>query len=135
MRPAEVCGCSRKPASERSAITFRMEAGLRPSRLERASVRDPTGSPVEINVSTMAVRISRSRFPILGSAGMMHYVSYVNPSGQSRQASDSFYLTILDAEGWVWEQSCDAARNREASWVGHRTAAAKGINHQGTKVH
>src|SRR5579872_682952 len=55
-------------------MTLRMEAGLRPSRFERASVRDPTGSPVEINVSTMAVRISRSRFPMLGSAGM--YVIY-----------------------------------------------------------
>ena len=51
-------------------MTLRIEAGLSPSRLERASVRDPTGSPVEIKVSTMAVRISRSRFPILGSAGI-----------------------------------------------------------------
>jgi hypothetical protein len=78
-----------------------MDAGLNHSRLDRASVRDPTGSPVVIKVSTMAVRISRSRFPILESAGIHNYVTYLNPSGGSREeetASDSFYLTILDAE-------------------------------------
>jgi hypothetical protein len=58
--------------------------GSSPSRLERASVRDPTGSPVEMNVSTMAVRISRSRFPILGSAGIVHSVSCLEPSGYGR---------------------------------------------------
>jgi len=31
-----------------SDTTLGMVAGLRPSRLDRASVRDPTGSPVEI---------------------------------------------------------------------------------------
>ena len=62
----------KKPASERSAITLRIEAGLSPSRFDRASVRDPTGSPVEMNVSTMAVRISRSRLPILGSTGIQN---------------------------------------------------------------
>ena len=79
-RPAEACGCSRNPASERSAITLRMDAGLSPSRLERASVREPTGSPVVMKVSTMAVRISRSRFPILGSAGIDSGVSCLGPS-------------------------------------------------------
>ena len=48
--------------------------------MKRASVRDPTGSPLEMNVSTMAVRISRSQFPKLGSAGIRHYVSNLNPS-------------------------------------------------------
>jgi len=46
-----------------------MVAALSPSRLERASVRDPTGSPLAMNVSTMAVRISRSR-PPAGPAGI-----------------------------------------------------------------
>jgi hypothetical protein len=41
-----------------------MLAALRPSRFDRESVREPTGSPVEINVSTTAVRISRSRSPM-----------------------------------------------------------------------
>ena len=45
-------------------MTLRMEAALRFSRLLRARVREPTGSPVEIYVSTMAVRISRSRLPM-----------------------------------------------------------------------
>src|ERR1700756_623262 len=76
MRPEEECVCSRKPASERSAITLRMVAGLRPSRLDRASVREPTGSPVEIKVSTIAVRTSRSRLPILGSDGISCYGIY-----------------------------------------------------------
>ncbi|SPF41281.1 hypothetical protein SBA1_350018 [Candidatus Sulfotelmatobacter kueseliae] len=100
MRPAEVCGCSRNPASDKSAITLRMEAGLSPSRLERASVREPTGSPVEIKVSTIAVRISRSRVPILGSAGTLAFLSYLDPSvvGRGDTSSYLFYLTILDAE-------------------------------------
>src|SRR5580692_3322803 len=51
-------------------MTLRIEAGLRPSRFERESVREPTGSPVEIKVSTIAVRTSRSRLPILGSDGI-----------------------------------------------------------------
>src|SRR5207253_11277943 len=45
-------------------MTLRMVAGLNPSRLPRARVRDPTGSPVVMKVSTIAVRISRSRSPI-----------------------------------------------------------------------
>jgi len=45
-------------------MTFRIVAGLKPSRLPLESTRDPTGSPVEMYVSTMAVRISRSRFPM-----------------------------------------------------------------------
>ena len=49
---------------------FRMLAGDRSSDDFLESVRDPTGSPVEMKVSTMAVRISRSRVPILGSTGM-----------------------------------------------------------------
>src|SRR5208282_1926539 len=101
MRPAEACGCSRNPASDKSAITLRIDAGLRPSRFDRARVREPTGSPVEINVSTSAVRISRSRFPILGSAGIRCFVSYLDPSGGrpgGETASHLFYLTILDAE-------------------------------------
>src|SRR5271169_2245177 len=84
MRPDEEWVCSRNPASERSAITLRIEAGLKPSRLDRASVREPTGSPVEMKVSTMAVRISRSRFPILGSAGIDILVRSLYPSGGSR---------------------------------------------------
>src|SRR5579863_7615198 len=37
-------------------------------------------------------------------------------SGQPGEtASDSFYLTILDAEGWVWEQSWDSVRIPEAA--------------------
>jgi hypothetical protein len=47
-----------------------MLAGLSPSRLALAKVREPTGSPVVINVSTMAVRISRSRASMLGSEGI-----------------------------------------------------------------
>src|ERR1035438_2524784 len=111
-RPAEACGCSRNPASERSAITLRIDAGLSPSRFERASVREPTGSPVVMKVSTMAVRISRSRFPILGSAGIVTRSRQSCPLFQSKRrqsgeetASDSFYLTILDAEGWLLDQS------------------------------
>src|SRR5258708_37316890 len=101
MRPAEACGCSRNPASERSAITLRIDAGLRPSRFERASVREPTGSPVEMNVSTRAVRISRSRFPILGSAGIYSLVSCLYRAAVGGiQRSHPFYLTILDAEAW-----------------------------------
>jgi hypothetical protein len=46
-------------------MTFRIVAGLNPSLLLRASVRDPTGSPVAIYVSMIAVRISRSREPTL----------------------------------------------------------------------
>ncbi len=41
-----------------------MVAGLSPSRFDRARVREPTGSPVAMKVSTMAVRISRPRSPI-----------------------------------------------------------------------
>src|SRR5271165_1013313 len=67
------------PASARSAITLRIVAGLRPSRLDRASVRDPTGSPVAIKVSTMAVRISRSRSPMGGTAGITD--PYLNLTG------------------------------------------------------
>jgi hypothetical protein len=81
-------------------MTLRIEAGLNPSRFERASVRDPTGSPVEIKVSTRAVRISRSRFPILGSAGMLHF-SIVSDQAPGTEGSKSFWvhsLSILDAE-------------------------------------
>src|SRR5580698_3116173 len=93
MRPAEACGCSKKPASERSAITFRMDAGLSPSRFERANVREPTGSPVEIKVSTRAVRISRSRFPILGSRGIRLYqLSLILPVGCERNGAARIIL-------------------------------------------
>ena len=54
-------------------MTLRMVAGLKPSRLARESTREPTGSPVEINVSTMAVRISRSRSPIGCSGDILLY--------------------------------------------------------------
>src|SRR5215469_12275587 len=70
-------------------MTFRIDAGLSPSRFDRASVRDPTGSPVEMNVSTIAVRISRSRLPILGSAGIALNV-YCLKSGGGRIASAPF---------------------------------------------
>src|SRR5271156_3343972 len=101
MRPEEVCVCSRNPASDKSAITLRIDAGLRPSRFERESVRDPTGSPVEMKVSTIAVRISRSRFPILGSTGMVKVVSVVSirsAAAGGETAQLPFYLSILDAE-------------------------------------
>jgi len=62
-----------------SAITLRMVAALRPSRLDRASVRDPTGSPVAINVSTMAVRISRSDLPLVLEA----YFSNLEPEASA----------------------------------------------------
>jgi hypothetical protein len=52
-------------------MTFRIDAALRASRLLRAKVLDPTGSPLEIYVSTMAVRISRSRRPILLGVSMI----------------------------------------------------------------
>ena len=45
-RPADVCGCSRYPASVKSDITLRMLAGLNPSLFARDRVRDPIGSPV-----------------------------------------------------------------------------------------
>lgn len=45
-RPAEVCGAYSSPASSRSAITLRMEAGDSTSPSRRDSVREPTGSPV-----------------------------------------------------------------------------------------
>ena len=48
-RPAEVCGCRRKPHSSRSESTFRMLAGERSMPCFFESVRDPTGSPVETN--------------------------------------------------------------------------------------
>jgi len=70
-------GGSRKPASARSDITLRRVAGLRPSRFDRASVREPTGSPVAINVSTMAVRISRSRSPMGAAGDIKHSVILV----------------------------------------------------------
>src|SRR5437868_13427821 len=62
----------------------------------------------------MAVRISRSRFPILGSAGIF-LVSYLNPSAAAggRNRYHSFYLTILDAEGCLLDQSCNPVRIRE----------------------
>src|SRR4030081_1424016 len=60
-----------------------MVAGLNPSRLPRASVRDPTGSPVAIKVSTIAVRISRSRSPIGGPGGIHSLVSHC-ASGATR---------------------------------------------------
>ena len=44
--PAEVCGANSRPASSRSAMTLRIEAGERSSRPRRARVREPTGSPV-----------------------------------------------------------------------------------------
>src|SRR5580658_405 len=59
MRPAEVCGCERYPSSARSAITFRIDAGLRASSRNFEIVRDPTGSPFSMYARTMAIRISR----------------------------------------------------------------------------
>jgi len=41
------------------------------ARFDRDSVREPTGSPVVMKVSTIAVRTSRSRLPILGSEGIL----------------------------------------------------------------
>src|ERR1035441_3436613 len=58
-RPAEVCGWERYPSSARSAITLRIEAGLRVSWRRFEMVRDPTGSPVSIYARTIEVRISR----------------------------------------------------------------------------
>jgi hypothetical protein len=37
-------------------------------------MRDPTGSPVEINVSTIAVRISRSRSPMGGPEDILSFI-------------------------------------------------------------
>src|SRR5258708_10513188 len=121
MPPAEVCGWSRYPASDKSAITFRIDAGLSPSRFDRASVRDPTGSPVEINVSTIAVRISRSRFPILGSEGIGCAVYCLSPSRGCRgkklrpihamnYLTEPFYLTILDAKTYLLDPICNPFR-------------------------
>jgi hypothetical protein len=68
-----------------------MLAGLSPSRFERDNVREPTGSPVEMKVSTMAVKTSRSRLPILGSEGIssqkLRYADLSDP-----------WLTNLDAK-------------------------------------
>src|SRR5277367_3826714 len=100
MRPEEECVCSRNPASERSAITLRMVAGLRPSRLDRDRVREPTGSPVEIKVSTIAVRTSRSRLPILGSDGILTRLVYLEfgLALVGRNCAPAYPLTILDAK-------------------------------------
>src|SRR5581483_3773660 len=57
-RPAEVCGCERYPSVARSAITLRIDAGLRVFPLRRAIVFEPTGSPVSIYSRTIACRIS-----------------------------------------------------------------------------
>ena len=46
IRPAETCGESSRPSCSRSCITLRMVAAETPSLTERASVREPTGSPV-----------------------------------------------------------------------------------------
>jgi hypothetical protein len=46
--PAEVWGWKSRPISSRSAMTFRMVAGLRLRSDCLATVRDPTGSPLSI---------------------------------------------------------------------------------------
>ena len=47
-RPAEVCGEKISPASSRSAMTLRTDAGDRFTGRMREMVRDPTGSPVSM---------------------------------------------------------------------------------------
>src|SRR6185312_17155459 len=59
MRPAEVWGCERNPSSVRSAMTFRIDAGLSASSRNFEIVREPTGSPLSMYARTMAIRISR----------------------------------------------------------------------------
>ena len=45
-RPAETCGLSSRPRCSRSCMTLRIVAADTPSASVRASVREPTGSPV-----------------------------------------------------------------------------------------
>ena len=45
-RPADVCGCVRKPSSSRAAISLRIVAGLKPSPYPETNAFDPTGRRV-----------------------------------------------------------------------------------------
>ena len=44
-RPADVCGANKSPASSRSLILLRIEAGEKSNLPDRASLLDPTGKP------------------------------------------------------------------------------------------
>ena len=61
MRPAEVCGANNRPASSRSLILLRIEAGDRSSAVICDRVLDPTGWPSSIYVSTSVLKISIAR--------------------------------------------------------------------------
>ena len=50
-------------------------------------------------------RVRDSRYWGQRAYGVMSVVSVRAAVAGGETASDSFYLTILDAEGWVWEQS------------------------------
>src|SRR5690606_31406281 len=50
--PADVCGEVTKPISSRSAMMLRIVAGLKSSPESRDSVRDPTGCPSRMYLST-----------------------------------------------------------------------------------
>src|ERR1700722_8997022 len=73
-RPAEVCGCSKSPASPNAAITLRMVAALIPSLLSnwRATAWEATGSPVAMYSSMIALRTNRSRGLIRRSGDIAH---------------------------------------------------------------
>src|SRR5580765_1204166 len=105
-------------------MTLRIDAGLNPSRFERASVRDPTGSPVEIKVSTRAVRISRSRFPILGSAGILLNCLRSRVGRRGEQLLLVHSLTILDAEAYVLDRSYDPVWILGTGWNGVKPGTA-----------
>ena len=57
MRPADVCGCSKKPRFVSSAISLRMVADEKSISGSWAMVFEPTGSAVRIYKSTIALRI------------------------------------------------------------------------------
>ena len=61
MRPAEVCGANSRPASSRSLMLLRIEAGDRSSAIICDRVFDPTGWPPSMYAPTSVLKISIAR--------------------------------------------------------------------------
>ena len=83
-------GSGKRPQRKRIDIGFRI--------MERESTREPTGSPVAINVSTIAVRISRSRFPIVPGGAITPCIILSWAPEVTNVASHSSQLNTLDAK-------------------------------------
>ena len=85
MRPALTWGEASSPIRVKSDMVFRMVAGDRKSPLSRASVRDPTGWPVDRKLSTIVSEDVPSAAVHIGETKMWWYTRHERHVGSEEQ--------------------------------------------------